>query len=256
MQVRAGTYAALTTQERFPLDLSGLAGLTLHGEGHVVLDAGLTADVVTAAFSRDLVIEGLVITRGVNGIALQESTAITLRHNQITDNNTHGISLSTNATGVVITANLLADNEQNGLQVLGNSEVTVTQNTMRQNGVRGMNLLTSRATIVDNLFEGNLERGLRIRLNSVATVTNNTARQNGTDGISIAESTAELTGNTSTNNGGDGFNVGNGSTATLTGNTSANNARWGVVVGRGPDTVVPDTVVLTGNTISTRLKVF
>ena len=33
VQVQTGTYAALTTQERFPLDLSGLAGLTLHGEG-------------------------------------------------------------------------------------------------------------------------------------------------------------------------------------------------------------------------------
>ena len=103
VQVRAGTYAALTTQERFPLDLSGLAGLTLRGEGHVVIDAGLTADVVTAAFSRDLIIEGLVITRGVNGMAIQESTAITIRDNQITENNTHGISIRTNATGIVIT---------------------------------------------------------------------------------------------------------------------------------------------------------
>ena len=125
----------------------------------MVIDAGLTADVVPAAFSRDLVIEGFVITRGVNGMTIQESTAITIRHNQITEHNTHGISLSTNATGIVITENLLADNEQNGLQVSGDSEVTVTQNTMRQNGVRGMNLNASRATIVGNLFEGNGERG-------------------------------------------------------------------------------------------------
>ena len=83
------------------------------------------------------------------------STAITIRHNHITEHNTHGISIGTNSTGVVITANLLADNEQNGLQVIGGSEATVTQNTMRQNGVRGMNLTTSRATIVGNLFEGN-----------------------------------------------------------------------------------------------------
>ena len=150
VQVRAGTYTALTTQETFPLDLSGLAGLTLRGEGQVVLDAGFTAEVFTAAFSRDLVIEGFEITRGVNGIVIQESTAITIRHNQITDHNTHGISIGTNATGVVITANLLADNEQHGLQVSGGSEVTVTQNTIRQNGVRGVNLSASRATIVGN----------------------------------------------------------------------------------------------------------
>ena len=185
VQVRAGTYAALTTQERFPLDLSRLAGLTLHGEGHVVIDAGSTANGFTAAFSRDLVIEGFVITRGINGIAIQESTAITIRHNQITEHNTHGISISTNATGIVITANLLANNEQHGLQVSGNSEATVTQNTMRQNGVRGMSLNASRATIVGNLFEGNLEHGISI----------------------CPGSTAELTGNTSTGNARDGFGV-------------------------------------------------
>ena len=64
VQVRAGTYAALTTQETFPLDLSELAGLTLHGEGTVVLDAGLTATVLQTTFSRDLVIEGFAITGG------------------------------------------------------------------------------------------------------------------------------------------------------------------------------------------------
>ena len=48
----------------------------------MVLDAGLTATVFQAAFSRDLVIEGFVITRGVNGIAIQASTAITIRNNQ------------------------------------------------------------------------------------------------------------------------------------------------------------------------------
>ena len=194
----------------------------------MVIDAGLTADVFPAAFSRDLVIEGLVITRGVNGIAIQESTAITLRHNQITEHNTHGISLSTNATGIVITENLLADNEQNGLQVLGDSEVTVTQNTMRQNGVRGMNLTASRATIVGNLFEGNGERGLRISLERDRHGHAQYGAPEWSDGISIAlGSTAELTGNTSTDNGGDGFDVAKGSTATLTGNTSANNASVG-----------------------------
>ena len=38
----------------------------------MVLDAGLTATVFQAAFSRDLVIEGFVITRGVNGIDIQD----------------------------------------------------------------------------------------------------------------------------------------------------------------------------------------
>ena len=232
VQVRAGTYAALTTQERFPLDLSGLAGLTLQGEGTVVLDAGLTADVFMAAFSRDLVIEGFVLTRGVNGMTIQESTAITIRNNQITEHNTHGISLSTNATGIVITANLLADNEQHGLSVVGGSEATVTQNTMRQNGVRGMNLNASRATIVGNLFAGNLENGISISLGSTAELTGNTSTGNARDGFGVfRESSATLTGNVSSNNGANGVTCNFGATAVLTGNTIEDNFFHGIFNG-------------------------
>ena len=147
VQVRAGTYSGLTTQESFPLDLSGLVGLTLQGEGTVVLDAGLTADVFTAAFSRDLIIEGLVITRGVEGIDLRESTAITIRNNHITGQSFNGISIGVNSTGVVITENLLADNGRHGLQVSGASEATVTQNTMRHNSLHGISVTNSRVTI-------------------------------------------------------------------------------------------------------------
>jgi hypothetical protein len=101
VQVRAGTYSPLTTQEIFPLDLSGLAGLTLRGEGTVVLDAGLTAPVLQATFSRDLVIEGFVITRGVMCINFQESTNIIIRHNHITACSPHGLRIvGNNSTGM------------------------------------------------------------------------------------------------------------------------------------------------------------
>jgi hypothetical protein len=245
VQVRAGTYSPLTTQEIFPLNLSGLVGLTLHGEGSVVLDAGLTASVFQAAFSRDLIIEGFEITRGVNGIGIQESTAITIRHNRITGQSFDGINIGVNSTGIVITENLLADNDRNGLSVGGGSEATVTQNTMRNNGRHGIVVTTSRATLVGNLSEGNLRIGVIIEANAAATLTHNTVRQNGDQGVLIVlGSTAELTGNTSTNNSGPGFNIIEGSTATLTGNTSTNNFAYGVVVGIGRNTVV-----LTGNHI-------
>jgi hypothetical protein len=244
VQVRAGTYSLLTTQEIFPLDCSGLAGLTLQGEGTVVIDAGLTAPVFQAAFSRDLVIEGFVITQGVHGIDIQASTAITIRNNRITGHSFNGIRIGVNSTGVVITENLLADNGQRGLSVSGDSEVTVTQNILRQNANRGMNLTTSRATIVGNLFERNGERGVGINTNSTATFTHNTARQNGADGFIISfGSTAELTGNTSTDNGGNGVTIFQGSTATLTGNTIANNAFMGIDMSSG------SRAILTGNTI-------
>jgi hypothetical protein len=115
VQVRAGTYSPVTTQEIFPLELNGLVGLTLHGEGTVVLDAGGTAPVFQAESSRDLVIADFEITIGVTGITIQDSTSITIRHNRITGHSVDGISISAKATGVVITENHLADNERYGL---------------------------------------------------------------------------------------------------------------------------------------------
>ena len=244
VQVRAGTYTPLTTQEMFPLDLSGLAGLTLQGEGTVVIDAGLTASVFRAAFSRDLVIEGFRITQGVTCINIQAGTNITIRQNHITGCSFNGISIGVNSTGVVIADNLLADNERNGLAVTGGLEAMVTQNIVRQNGRHGIVVTTARATLVGNLSEGNVRFGVLIELNAAATVTHNTARQNGASGIFInLGSTAELMGNTSTNNGGTGFAVESGATATLTSNMSTSNARFGVTVSRG------STATLTGNTI-------
>jgi parallel beta-helix repeat protein len=248
VQVRAGTYSPVTTQEIFPLDLSGLAGLTLQGEGAVVIDAGVTATVFQAEFSRDLVIAGFEITRGVHGIAIQASTNITLRQNQITGHSADGINVGGASTGVVIADNLLADNDRFGLQIFGaGSEATVRHNIMRHNGRHGLVVSAeAHATIADNLSEGNRALGMVVDSNAAATIINNTARQNGGTGFRIQlGSTATLTDNTSTDNGGShGFFVGGGSTATLTGNTSSNNGFAGVFVENGQNTVT-----LTGNVL-------
>jgi nitrous oxidase accessory protein NosD/streptogramin lyase len=243
VQVRAGTYSPLTTQEIFPLNLSGLTGLTLHGEGMVILDAGLTAPVFEATFSRDLVIEGFVITQGVMCINFQESTNIIIRHNRITRCSPHGLRVGINSTGVVITDNLVDANDEHGVTILGGAEATVTQNTLRQNGRLGMLITTARATILDNLIEGNALRGLSLQVNARATVAHNTVRQNGDIGILIQlGATVELTGNTSTGNAEHGFLVDRESTATLTGNISTGNTEEGFLVTRG------STATLTGNT--------
>ena len=66
VQVRAGTYSSLTTQEIFPLDLNGLAGLTLHGRGDGgpgcrVDGPGVPGQCPAATWS----LQGFEITRGV-----------------------------------------------------------------------------------------------------------------------------------------------------------------------------------------------
>ena len=68
--LRAGLYAPSTTQDAFPLDLSGLAHLTLRGEDRAttVLDAEFRNSVVVAIGSQDLVFEDLTITHGWLGL--------------------------------------------------------------------------------------------------------------------------------------------------------------------------------------------
>ena len=69
LSLRAGLYAPSTTQDVFPLDLSGLAHLTLRGEDRAttVLDAEFRNSVVVAIVSQDLVFEDLTITHGCMG---------------------------------------------------------------------------------------------------------------------------------------------------------------------------------------------
>ena len=136
------------------------------------------------------------------------------------------------STGVVITDNLLADNDRYGLLVFGEARRprcgTIPCATMA--AMASSSAPKRSATIADNLSEGNLVLGMVVLDNAAATITNNTVRQNGGNGFLITQgATAELTGNTVTDNGGTGFTSATGSTATLTGNTSSNNGFY-----RGP----------------------
>ena len=79
--LRAGRYAPSTTQDVFPLDLSGLAHLTLRGADRAttVLDAEFRNSVVVALGSRNLVFEDLTITHGWLGLAIIFSRDIVIR---------------------------------------------------------------------------------------------------------------------------------------------------------------------------------
>jgi hypothetical protein len=109
LYLRAGLYAPSTTQDVFPLDLSGLAHLTLQGEDRAttVLDAEFRNDVVVAIGSHDLVLEELTITHGWHGVAVFGSRDIVIRRNESRDHNRHGIVV-VNTTGTVLQENLVA----------------------------------------------------------------------------------------------------------------------------------------------------
>ena len=94
--------------------------------------------------------------------------------------NTNGISIGTNATGVVITENLLADNESNGLVVLGGlgGHGDAEYHTHEWHpGHRAVNT-GARHHCGQSYRRQSPRHGMFINVNSTATNTNNTARQN------------------------------------------------------------------------------
>ena len=101
--LRAGRYSPSTTQDAFPLDLSGLARLTLRGENRAttVLDAEFRNSVVVAIGSQDLVFEDLTITHGWLGLAIIFSRDIVIRRTESRDHNRHGL-LVVATTGAVM----------------------------------------------------------------------------------------------------------------------------------------------------------
>jgi hypothetical protein len=228
LRVRPGGYSPFTTQEVIPLDLSRLSHLTVQAEvpGSVLLDGGFRGNVLNAEFSTDLVIEGFVVTHGPSGLSVQKSTHITLRNNQMRDNDEHGMLIGPNVhTGIVVTDNLVENNGDMGIFVTGNTIATIAHNTTRANGVHGiwvtfgstvemrsnvtehngrfgLALSNSIATIAENISAQNAWEGIVLFDHSTATVTQNILRANRNNGIVIdVQSTAELRDNTIMGNG-------------------------------------------------------
>jgi parallel beta-helix repeat protein len=144
VQIRAGTYAELTTNERFPLDLSNLHQLTLQGTGRdtTILDAGFVDDVITAEGASHLTIDGVTLIHGVQGIEIFGSADITLRHSRSTGHNNNGIRF------VRVSDLLLQDNEidnsgEDGVQLSSGSTGRIIGNTLHDNEDDGMSLLTT-----------------------------------------------------------------------------------------------------------------
>ena len=126
--LRAGLYAPSTTQDVFPLDLSGLAHLTLRGEDRAttVLDAEFRNSVVLAIGSQDLVFEDLTITHGWLGLLVIVSRDIVIRRIDSTDHNRHGLVVVA-TTGAVLEDNLVASSRAiSGIGVAGGAEVVLT----------------------------------------------------------------------------------------------------------------------------------
>ena len=239
--LRAGLYAPSTTQDVFPLNLSGLAHLTLRGADRAttVLDAEFRDSVVVAIGSRDLVVEDLTITHGWLGLGFIRSQDIVIRRTESKDHNRHGL-LVVATTGAVLQDNLVASSRAiSGIGVAGGSEAVLIRNVSRANPLHGILVLSgARADMRDNVFEDNGLSGIGIDLNSSATLTNNLTQGNALDGIALSRNArATLTDNLIQDNGRDGIAIVDASEATIRGGICTQNSRDGIRVGGG--TVLP-----------------
>jgi len=197
--LRAGLYAPSTTQDVFPLDLSGLAHLTLRGEDRAttVLDAEYRNSVVVAGGGRNLVFEDLTVTHGWLGLAVFGSEDIVIQRIESKDHNRHGLVVAA-TTGAVLQDNLVASSRAiSGIGIAGGTEAVLTRNVSRANPLHGILVFTgSRADMRDNVFEDNGLTGILIDLNATATLTNNLTQGNALDGIIVSRhASATLTDN-------------------------------------------------------------
>ena len=235
--LRAGLYAPSTTQDVFPLNLSGLTHLTLRGADRAttVLDAEFRNSVVQAIGSRDLVFEDLTITHGWHGLAVINSRNIVIQRIDSTDHNRHGL-LVVATTGAVLQDNLVAFSRAiAGMGVAGGADAVLTRNVSRAHPLHGIQVLAgSRADMRDNVIEDNGLSGIVVDLNASATLTNNLTQGNALDGLTLSRNaSATLTDNVIQDNGRDGIAIGDTSEATIRGGTITQNSRDGMRVGGG-----------------------
>jgi parallel beta-helix repeat protein len=235
--LRAGLYAPSTTHDAFPLDLSGLAHLTLRGEDRAttVLDAEFRNSVVVAGGSQDLVFEDLTITHGWLGLAVFFSRDIVIQRIDSNDHNRHGLVVAA-TTGAVLEDNLVASSRAiSGIGVALGAEAVLTRNVSRAHPLHGIGVFAgSRVDMRDNVFEDNGLSGIVIDLNVRATLTNNLTQGNALDGLTLSRNvSATLTNNVIQDNGRDGIAIVDTSQATISGGTISQNSRDGVRVGSG-----------------------
>jgi parallel beta-helix repeat protein len=235
--LRSGLYAPSTTQDAFPLDLSGLAHLTLRGEDQAatVLDAEFRNSVVVATGGQDLVFEDLTITHGWHGLFVVASRDIVISRINSTDHNRHGLGVVA-TTGAVIEDNLVAScRGLAGMGVSGGSEAVLTRNVSRANPLNGISINSdARADMRDNVFDDNGLNGIAIDLNTTVTLTNNLIQGNALDGVTVSRnSSVTLTNNVMQNNGRDGIAIVDTAETTIRGGISAQNGGDGIRVGGG-----------------------
>lgn len=259
IQVRPGVYAPLTTQERFPLDLSAILMLEIrkstepeNAPGQVILDAAFSGDVMVRDTTEaapgtpgPITLTELTLTHGAHGLivrALPESTsaAVLVRDTHLVENIFSGLSIQGNAHEETrMERSFVMRNGQEGIGIFERSRADLRGNTIEGNGEVGILVgIDAIADIQDNpSIMGNGHDGIRVVDRAVATIRGNTIRGNGSfgietqgscnpigSGIFVSDATATITANMAiSGNRLDGVALEQDATAVVTGNTIEEN---------------------------------
>jgi parallel beta-helix repeat protein len=220
ISVLPGTYSENLFIRRSNLRLEGAspATTTIRGSGAVdtirIEDASnvtLTGFTVTSAGGSDGVelsdatgctIEGNVFTGQIRGISLGRSSSNTVTSNEVHGNVGTGIKVARLSNGNVVAMNLVHDNGNHGIDVIGAADNLVQANTCasnRGNGIRAGKLLGN--VISENVISGSGDNGIRVGRTFDLVVTGNTATGSVENGLRMDETTRtivlgnEFTGN-------------------------------------------------------------
>lgn len=177
---------------------------------------------------QDVVIDGLRVTGGRNGIEAVGATRLTIQNCVAENTGRNGIHFTQGANGVVDSCTV-QNNGRDGIAVLSGSTAILTRNTITTNIRRGVQVFQSSNALIgitrDNQPAGNMitnngNRGITLTTGSSASIGMNTITGNGTNlannlgnrvGINVNDgSIADIAGgNFITGNTGGGLQVSN-----------------------------------------------
>ena len=149
---------------------------------------GIDLDTAASQNVRNNVVTGCTVEGNTSGgIRIQASSVLEAYDNTVTGcsvkgNTGVGIQL-THCRYNSVTGNTVAENDSDGIQVVGDNALhnTIGQNTVRKNGVHGINLTTAStytSCVGNDVFE-NDEHGIRLNSSNDNTVVGNTCTANG-----------------------------------------------------------------------------
>ncbi|MFN3821865.1 MAG: right-handed parallel beta-helix repeat-containing protein, partial [bacterium] len=207
--------------------------LILDGAGRVTLSGDEANPAVSIKYARDITIKGFVIKNGRFGILVERSSRVTVTNSTIEENTINGIFIE-DSTEVSVTESRIINNKPGRDGKFG----------------IGINIIRSKADILNNTISWNSREGIAIQDNSQAEIKGNQILNTKADAevwgsgvVILRGSTATISNNAIHNNTGVGIDVITNSRATISNNTISENDYEGIHVKANSNATITDNTI-------------